>query len=243
MKATHIFYIAFLLMMASCRSKNEKTSDTGNDTSTVENTIYRSKYDTEKLVGEYIGIFGKNTLILDITYVNNNNASGFNIVKGNRRNLKGSVEDQGDQFKFVLNEPGSDKYDGVFEFTVDTATLTAKGKWTPNDKELAGKEFSLKKRSETGQPEGYSGTWFLTDCTINLKTDGTGTANGAYEDKNGEWVTTDFKCTWIDNGNGITIEWSKNPVFKMSVMKFTKGTKEYGEEYLVCKEYEMYRYW
>lgn len=243
-----IFFLAIVLFSCGGKSTTNNQSTENDTTGNEKVNLHRSKYDTQKFIGEYMGAFGKNTLILDINYVNGNNVSGFNIVKGNRRNIKGTLEDKGNTFVFKMEEPGNDKYDGIFDFTIDTTSLNVSGEWTPNDTSLSKKTFTLKRRSEKGQPEGYSGTWFLENFTVELKTDGTGIAKGGYEDKKANWIETEIKCTWIDEGEGITIEWAKNPAFKKATMKFKKQEVVYdgsstGEQYLKGDDYEMYRYW
>jgi len=233
-----------VLLLSACGGKKNEPSVKPEDTVKTNSTeLFRTKYDTEKFLGEYMGTFGKNTLILDINYVNGNNVSGYNIVKGNRRNIKGTLEDKGNAFSFRLEEPGSDKYDGVFEFTIDTATLTASGKWAPLDPAITEqKTYTLQKRSDRGQPYEKTGTWYLDGFIVELKADGTGLAKGGYENKKGEWKETEIRCTWLDTGKGITIEWAKNFAFKKSVMNFTLEKTEY-EEIMTDGDYQMYRYW
>lgn len=236
------------LVLVACGGNQKKTTDQkSTDTSgTDKEKVFRSKFDTQKFLGEYIGSFGKSTLILDIDYVNGNNVSGFNIVKGNRRNIKGTLEDKGATFNFRLEEPGSDQYDGVFVFSVDTGSLQPNGTWTPNDtSKVKPQTFTLKKRSGQGQPEGFSGTWYLDGSPVELKSDGSGVSHTGYLNKKEEWIEVDVRCTWMafDDGKGLTIEWEKNPVFKTSKMKFTFRKSEYDEEYLDGGQAQMYRYW
>ncbi|RYY66144.1 MAG: hypothetical protein EOO13_16195, partial [Chitinophagaceae bacterium] len=53
------------------------------------------------------------------------------IVNGNSRLMRGSVTKSNNNYEFVMNEPGDDKYDGRFEFTIAGDTLS--GKWQPFD--------------------------------------------------------------------------------------------------------------
>jgi hypothetical protein len=249
MRALTVCTAGLLLVLTACGGKKPSAGTTDQQDSLQKDgtKVFRTHFDTQKFVGEYMGAFGRNTLILNINYVNGNNVSGYNIVKGNRRNIKGVLEDKGDKFFFRLEEPGSNEYDGTFEFTIDTSSLKADGKWTPLDAaKTGGKTYLLEKRSDTGQPDGFAGVWYLDNFRTELKTDGTGIAKGGYENSRGEWVETEIRCTWIDNKDGITIEWAKNPVFKVSTMRMKyshpEGDDSY-EEYLEGSGYTMYRYY
>jgi hypothetical protein len=99
--------------------------------------------DNSNLIGEWKGVFGNDQLALTIETVNaDGSVSGFNIVKSNRRPLTGSVTKNGDDYNFELKEPGDDKWDGVFKFSI--SGNTASGNWTANNGKST-KQFSLTK--------------------------------------------------------------------------------------------------
>lgn len=99
--------------------------------------------DNSNLIGEWKGVFGNDQLALTIETVNaDGSATGFNIVKGNRRPLTGIVTKNVDSYDFELKEPGDDKWDGVFKFSISGST--AKGSWTANNGKST-KQFSLTK--------------------------------------------------------------------------------------------------
>ena len=61
--------------------------------------------------------------------------------------IKIAKEIKKDRYKIVMNEPGDDKYDGKFEFEVNTGTNELSGKWTPfKEKGNEAKEYILYKR-------------------------------------------------------------------------------------------------
>ncbi len=70
---------------------------------------------------------------------------GQSIVAGHKRNLAGSFDEK--ENKFLVKEPGTNKYDGSFEFTINNNTLT--GVWNSFDTSLAvtKRRFSLTKAS------------------------------------------------------------------------------------------------
>ena len=72
---------------------------------------------------------------------------GHSVVAGNIRPFKGKLTKQGEIYLAECKEPGDDKYDGVFTFTLDPAGESIKGAWVSNDKKLAVTErsFDLKK--------------------------------------------------------------------------------------------------
>lgn len=122
-------------------------SATDTDASADEKASIPTK---EKLIGSWVGYFeadrsedfSDKVLVLDEGYVwtrdNKINISidqiqdsmviGHSVVAGNDRPFKGSVakDDEGD-FHFSVKEPGDDKYDGIFNFTIKNGLLS--GKW------------------------------------------------------------------------------------------------------------------
>ena len=91
------------------------------------------------LIGEWKGAFGNDQLLINIESINDDGSvTGFNIVKNNKRALTGVKN--GDEFE--LKEPGDDKWDGVFKFTITENTAT--GTWTANNGKST-KQFSLTK--------------------------------------------------------------------------------------------------
>lgn len=93
-------------------------------------------------VGYWVGKFGKNMINIIIYDVENGDAKGYSVCAGNYRPLKGSADQKGN---FILNEPGDDKYDGKFEFTINADSKKLKGTWTPYSGKSA-KSYTLNKR-------------------------------------------------------------------------------------------------
>ena len=65
---------------------------------------------------------------------------GQDEVKGNKRTLTGSRNEN----TFTLNEPGDDKWDGIFTFKYDPNAKTIAGEWKANNGK-ASKNFTLTK--------------------------------------------------------------------------------------------------
>lgn len=100
-----------------------------------------TEYDEEKYRGQY-----ESRLNLIIKQITDSGVIAQSVVNGNRRLMHGFVTKSGNNYVFVMDEPGDDKYDGRFEFIISGDTLS--GKWQPFDKTLATKktEYKLTKK-------------------------------------------------------------------------------------------------
>ena len=90
----------------------------------------------KNFIGVYTGAFGDNEIELEIISINPKTLSvtGSNSVAGNSRPLKGTIEILDNVCYFVLNEPGDDEYDGVFEFKIyKNSNTSLEGTWRSND--------------------------------------------------------------------------------------------------------------
>lgn len=90
----------------------------------------------KNFIGVYTGAFGDNEIGLEIISINPKTLSvtGSNSVAGNSRPLKGTIEILDNVCYFVLNEPGDDQYDGVFEFKIyKNSNTSLEGTWRSND--------------------------------------------------------------------------------------------------------------
>lgn len=238
------FLIAAFAFLVSCGNKTKSDQIKPNDTTTITQNDQISNYNPDSLLGDYIGGFGRNTIIVTINYINGKMASGYDVIKGNRRNIKGKVANKGDLFEFELSEPGGDENDGKFKFTIDTATRTMEGTWVPNDTaKLKMKQFKLAKRKpQNEQSEGIIGYWFLNDLTIEFKANKTGFAKGPWRNEEYEILEeAHIPFSWFDEKNTVSIEWGKNNIFPSSKMKFKHEKNQY-EEMLSSDGFIMYRY-
>lgn len=113
----------------------EETHDTIISDENSEETYHNAN----TLIGEWKGAFGNDQLLINIESINDDGSViGYNIVKNNRRNLTGFTRDN----EFELNEPGDQKWDGVFKFSIAEGIL--KGTWVSNNGKSR-REFSLSK--------------------------------------------------------------------------------------------------
>jgi hypothetical protein len=192
-------------------------------------------------VGTYSGHYSKGILTLAINYLSGSIASGYDIHKGLRRNLNGSVEQKEGRLEFVLKEPGGNPYDGTFFLYLDTASDKITGKWTPTDPHMA-KEGPLELARSTGenddlmnvQWEGDLGTLdFLSEgvCTLEYYPD---TASAGESDPNAQLVTV--KGSYEVKGDTIRIDWQRNnrtPTLNMRLILREGKDDRSSDEYTV----------
>lgn len=96
---------------------------------------------SDDFIGNWSGDFGKDKLTIRIESIDESgNVNGFDEVKGNRRTLTGTKTEN----TFTLNEPGDDKWDGVFTFEFNQTSKTFIGEWKSNNGKST-KQFTLNK--------------------------------------------------------------------------------------------------
>lgn len=103
-------------------------------------------------LGYWVGDFGDNMINIHLYEITAGNANGYSVCAGNFRPITGTfTNDKKAELVFEMTEPGDDKYDGKFEFTINTENMALSGKWTQfsDGKE---KEYELKKREFTYDP-------------------------------------------------------------------------------------------
>ncbi len=84
--------------------------------------------------GLYQGYFGQSPIEINLEAVDDNGiASGYSLHKGLKRPLKGTWEaiSNSSKAKFMLHEPGDNKFDGHFEIQIDSVTYEGEGVWYP----------------------------------------------------------------------------------------------------------------
>lgn len=116
--------------------------------------------ETNPLPGFYVGGFiaevrdekklpmYMNKINISIDSVKNDILFGHSVVAGNKRPFKGSILQKENVYVAEVKEPGDDKYDGAFTFTINPTEKTLSGIWIANDKKLAvtKRSYNLKHR-------------------------------------------------------------------------------------------------
>jgi hypothetical protein len=77
-----------------------------------------------------------NKITICIDSLDDKNIYGHSVVAGNDRPFSGTYEKRSVLYVVTAKEPGDNKYDGVFDFTLDPKTNEIKGSWVSNDKSL-----------------------------------------------------------------------------------------------------------
>ncbi|MCD6017639.1 MAG: hypothetical protein K0S53_760 [Bacteroidetes bacterium] len=99
---------------------------------------------------------------------------GHSVVAGNIRPFQGTFNLKDGMYTVVAKEPGDNKYDGVFTFTLSPDNGTLNGVWTSNDKKLAVSErsYDLKKTEFKYDPSlELDGTYSEVYNSYNAKTE------------------------------------------------------------------------
>ncbi len=238
------FFFIILLFATSHQACNNaekvNTEPLSADESEVDSlgTYTTYKYDT--LEGMYSGKFGDNEIRLVLTYVSDAHVTGYNLLKGLQRNISGSVAIKDNLVYFLASEPGDNKYDGSFEFTIDTTNFSLKGRWIANDEKIKSKEFKLTKFIK-GNDEGKNINasnladyfYMMADSLGYYHFESDGYVNYEYYPDNGGAKTDQIvKITgsWSLKNKDLTIFWKPNKYFgEQSKMKISEV--KYDEEY------------
>ena len=101
-----------------------------------------SKYDESK---EYF--YNKITICIDS--INGNMVYGHSVVAGNSRPFSGLYKKSGEEYSVTAKEPGDNKYDGSFEFNINTTEKKLTGLWKSNNATLAVTERTYELKSRT----------------------------------------------------------------------------------------------
>lgn len=142
-----IFLSVLLATLLGCQSNTGKTNEKTGEKEDIVTTVSKTAIN---LLGSYVGPFGDNKITLLITRVAGDTVEGRSVVGGNDRPFSGTITHSGDTYAIEAKEPGDDKYDGVFNFSINAAQPDmVKGSWKPNTPgaHLGPKDFSLQRRS------------------------------------------------------------------------------------------------
>lgn len=111
------------------------------------------------LLSMYVGVFRakkmndkknpmlENKITIFLDSISNDILYGHSVVAGNNRSFSGKFIKENGLYIAECKEPGDNKYDGVFSFTLNPQDENIKGSWVSNDKRLPVTErsFDLKK--------------------------------------------------------------------------------------------------
>jgi hypothetical protein len=179
-----ISILLLLCLLIACGKKQETGNSTGDNNSTSSGNQIDSKTKPDEstkdtkvtgspIIGSYTGGFQasvydqtkdyvyENRITIFIDSTKDNVVNGHSVVAGNNRSFTGTIKLDGKVYKADVSEPGDDKYDGKFSFTVDPAIGLLQGKWNANNKKLdvTERSYVLNKKQ------------FIYDASANLPED------------------------------------------------------------------------
>ncbi len=144
-----------------------------------------------------------NKINISIDAINGNQVNGHSIDAGNFRPFTGTVDHTGNAYNFVVKEPGDDKYDGVFTFSIGTGESVLKGTWTANQKMKTPVRFyNLTKALFNYNPHVQVEAYRYADTTKQKKVsykeeDGTKYTDVEYAMSTGEFVKYNASTTLL----------------------------------------------
>ncbi len=151
MKRVIYFFVAACIALHGCNNAKKESGENANaiilKTDSIVKPIVAA---TLNILGSYVGSFGSNKITLLITKATTDSIVGRSIVGGNDRPFAGTVLKNGNSFIINAKEPGDDKDDGVFDFTIDTTNIEMlSGSWKPNKATATVKEksFNLERKA------------------------------------------------------------------------------------------------
>lgn len=152
-KITTILCLITLFATACQHEKNSQGSEAHE--SAAENSLGSGS--TEKTsnntnedlkVNTYVGMFGPNKITIAIDEVDaNGKLKGRSVVSGNSRPFSGTYQEQDDVFHVVAKEPGTDAYDGEFDFDWDRSAGTVQGKWKAFKNNTPERKYKLTRKA------------------------------------------------------------------------------------------------
>ncbi len=227
-----ILCISMLSLFACQQTKKDAVPQPVTDsmaTSNIDDILLNSTYNTTQLQGIYTGQFDGSPISIAVNYISGKNVSGYNVHKGLKRNVHGTLEPLGRQFKLMLDQPGDNKYDGHFDLFIDTASFTGQGTWTPkNDSTLKKKNFTLVRKKEDDYNQLASSWTDTLSRTIQLKDDGA--AVFSYYNYKGtpqEQLET-IMGSWQQKKDSVILFWQPNTIFPSRHSSFYI-LKEHGD--------------
>ena len=186
--------------------------------------------DTAKLIGTYHGHFGTGLVSLVVYYINGDQAGGYDLRRGSRRNLRGTLRGRGRFVDLTMNEPGDTVTDGAFSLSIDTVTLGATGRWTSFQ---GGQGHDLLLTKATGD-DNVPDRFYLDQRAvwINRRQDNAVLilyANGYaeyahyrhYEDPKEQVIQ--MRGTYVWQGDSCLLDWQANAYTPDSLMTLIRG--------------------
>lgn len=130
---------------------------------------------------------------ISIDELNDTLVKGHSVVSGNIRPFQGSLEEDEKGFYFKVSEPGDDKFDGEFEFSILKKDSVINGRWLANeDLKISKRTLKLTKKVFEYSAENDLKYEFIDwDKSVKVTyTDSEGEGEEEYEWEDDEYFTT-----------------------------------------------------
>lgn len=224
-------FLPVLLVLASCQPRGERPH-------TAPAAGHHPVFDYSRLEGVYRGDFGAaGDIRIVLRHVTAKQAVGYNLHRGLKRNLSGTVQHTDTGIVLVLNEPGDNPFDGIFTVTMDTAARSMNGSWAPaNRKQLAPKSIALVRLpGASAGEESYSEYEFMRDTAgdYDFQPDGMVIYRYYPADTSGKRAQQyqEIKGNWREDSGRYIIEWQPNTQFPGNRSSFRKMRYSDDNEY------------
>lgn len=165
-------FILFLIVLSGCTSaiRNENATVQTADTSVAVNEVvpvFTSNQvvtDAPDLTGYWVGAFVSSTMIdgeipeptviaLVIDDITGDSIMGHSVVQSNYQHFNGTFLNELGVYHFTAREPGDQKHDGEFRFSIAEGDSVLRGTWTAfGDLKVKERSFKLKKRMFSYDP-------------------------------------------------------------------------------------------
>jgi hypothetical protein len=182
--------------------------------------------EAQRYVGSYNGSFGKGLITVAINYISGQHVSGYDLHKGLRRNLNGTVSEDSGRVSFLLKEPGDNPFDGIFYLTLDTASLKLNGKWVPLDSaKIATKSMVLSRIGErvSGEAQNDDNIWSGGgDTTLRFNPDGSCEYQMYERPQDSTSQLIRVRGTYQRVADTFKVEWQKNGHTPAQLMKLVE---------------------
>lgn len=166
----NLFYLFLAVLFFSCGKTDKpvvQSKEQGKDSVPPTKQVQNLPDTNKNIYGYYVGKFEAvkydrtksisytNKITISLDSIRGENFFGHSVVAGNNRPFKGSYHSSGKNYIVEAAEPGDDKYDGKFSFTVYPESQSVKGKWNAykSNVYVTEREYELKKRDFAYDPD------------------------------------------------------------------------------------------
>ena len=202
MRSKSCYTVLFIVLFLSCHPHGTAT---GEGPGIPDSLAVRIR-------GTYNGHFKEGLMTLVINYISDSIVSGYDLHKGRRRNVNGSVLQKGDRLEFLLKEPGNNALDGTFYLSMDTTSRNIAGKWIPagDSTKVHTGALDLRRWDKDTSANQPSGTWYGDMGSISFNTE-MGTCELGYSPDNiPSAKTTTILGNYWQKKDTFYIEWEPN---------------------------------